>query len=116
MDTTTAAQTNRLRSTGTMAALVAVVAIFSTGCTAAEIDQFLTLLKIIATVAPLLEVAVGSPLLAVSRLIRDADERPVQWLQGLYRPDRYHYEMQLSRVGSIDAKVWVSKDLAAPFH
>mgnify|MGYP001367550457 CR=1 FL=1 len=47
MDTTTAAQTNRLRSTGTMAALVAVVAIFSTGCTAAEIDQFLTLLKII---------------------------------------------------------------------
>jgi GntR family transcriptional regulator len=69
-----------------------------------------------ATVAPLLEVAVGSPLLAVSRLIRDADERPVQWLQGLYRPDRYHYEMQLSRVGSIDAKVWVSKDLAAPFH
>jgi hypothetical protein len=47
MDTMTAAQTNRLRSTGTMAALVAVVAIFSTGCTAAEIDQFLTLLKII---------------------------------------------------------------------
>ena len=69
-----------------------------------------------ATVAPLPEVAAGSPLLAVSRLIRDADERPVQWLQGLYRPDRYHYEMQLSRVGSIDAKVWVSKDLAAPFH
>jgi len=69
-----------------------------------------------ATVAPLLDVAVGSPLLAVSRLIRDADERPVQWLQGLYRPDRYHYEMQLSRVGSIDAKVWVSKELAAPFH
>ena len=68
------------------------------------------------TVAPLLEVAVGSPLLAVSRLIRDADERPVQWLQGLYRPDRYHYEMQLSRVGSIDAKVWVSKELSAPFH
>ena len=68
------------------------------------------------TVAPLLEVAVGSPLLAVSRLIRDADERPVQWLQGLYRPDRYHYEMQLSRVGSIDAKVWVSKELTAPFH
>jgi GntR family transcriptional regulator len=51
-----------------------------------------------------------------SRLVRDADDRPVQWLQGLYRPDRYQYEMQLSRVGSIDAKVWVSTDLAAPFH
>jgi hypothetical protein len=49
-------------------------------------------------------------LLAVRRLIYDDDERPVQWLHGLYRPDRYTYEMQLSRVGSIDAKVWVSKD------
>jgi|JI9StandDraft_1071089.scaffolds.fasta_scaffold178411_2 hypothetical protein len=47
MNTTTAATTNRLRSTGSMAALAAVVAIFSTGCTAAEIDTFLTLLKII---------------------------------------------------------------------
>jgi GntR family transcriptional regulator len=45
--------------------------------------------------------------------VRDADDRPVQWLQGLYRPDRYQYEMQLSRVGNVDAKVWVSTDLAA---
>lgn len=67
-----------------------------------------------ASVAPLLEVPVGSPLLAVERLIRDADDQPVQWLQGLYRPDRYHYEMQLSRVGGIDAKLWVSSELGAP--
>lgn len=69
-----------------------------------------------AVVAPLLEVDVGSPLLAVSRLVRDADERPVQWLQGLYRPDRYQYEMQLSRVGDIDAKLWVSTGLAERIH
>jgi GntR family transcriptional regulator len=69
-----------------------------------------------ASVAALLDVAVGSALLAVDRLIFDTDDRPVQWLQGLYRPDRYHYEMQLSRVGGIDAKVWVSKELTAPFH
>ena len=31
-------------------------------------------------------------------------------------PDRYTYEMQLSRVGSIDAKVWVSKDVSAQFN
>jgi K+-transporting ATPase c subunit len=59
---------------------------------------------------------VGSALLAVRRLIYDEDERPVQWLHGLYRPDRYTYEMQLSRVGSIDAKVWVSKDVSAQFN
>jgi GntR family transcriptional regulator len=69
-----------------------------------------------ATVARALGIEVGSALLAVQRLVFDVDERPVQWLQGLYRPDRYRYEMQLSRVGAIDAKVWVSKDLSAQFH
>lgn len=67
-------------------------------------------------VARHLDTAVGSALLAVRRLIYDDQERPVQWLHGLYRPDRYEYEMQLSRVGSIDAKVWVSKELSAQFH
>ena len=63
-----------------------------------------------------LDVAVGSALLAVRRLIYDEDDKPVQWLHGLYRPDRYEYQMQLSRVGSIDAKVWVSQELSANFH
>lgn len=69
-----------------------------------------------ATIAQHLDIAVGSALLAVSRLIYDTDDRPIQWLHGLYRPDRYEYQMQLSRVGSIDAKVWVSKELSANFH
>ena len=63
-----------------------------------------------------LDVSVGSALLAVTRLVRDVDDRPVQLLQGLYRPDRYQYQLQLSRVGSIDAKVWVSEELSAQFH
>ena len=67
-------------------------------------------------VARHLEVAVGSALLAVRRLIYDDQERPIQWLHGLYRPDRYEYEMQLSRVGGIDAKVWVNKELSAQFN
>jgi GntR family transcriptional regulator len=58
-----------------------------------------------------LQVEVGSALLAVTRLVRDTSGRPVQWLHGLYRPDRYEYRMELSRVGSVDAKVWVSKAL-----
>lgn len=67
-------------------------------------------------VAPHLGIAVGSALLAVRRLIHDENGRPVQWLHGLYRPDRYEYQMQLSRVGDIDAKVWVSRELSAQFH
>jgi GntR family transcriptional regulator len=69
-----------------------------------------------AQVAPHLGVAVGSALLAVRRLIHDAQGRPVQWLHGLYRPDRYEYQMQLSHVGDVDAKVWVSRELSAQFH
>ena len=69
-----------------------------------------------ATVARQLDVAVGSALLSVSRLVLDVHDRPVQWLHGLYRPDRFQVEMQLSRVGGIDAKVWASQDLPAPFH
>jgi GntR family transcriptional regulator len=69
-----------------------------------------------AHVAAQLKVAVGSALLAVRRLIHDEDGRPVQWLHGLYRPDRYEYQMQLSRIGDIAAKVWVSREVAAQFH
>ena len=63
-----------------------------------------------------LDISVGSALLAVRRLIYDDADRPVQWLHGFYRPDRYTYEMQLSRVGGIDAKVWVSNDVSAQFN
>lgn len=69
-----------------------------------------------ATVAARLDVAAGTALLAVERLVFNTDDRPVQWLQGLYRPDRYQYRMQLSRVGGVDAKVWVSAELSAQFH
>jgi GntR family transcriptional regulator len=58
------------------------------------------------------EVPVGSALLAVRRLVFDSEDRPIQWLHGLYRPDRYEYEMKLSRVGDIDARVWVSSELS----
>lgn len=68
-----------------------------------------------ATVAQHLDVSVGAAMLAVRRLIYDENDKPVQWLHGIYRPDRYEYQMELSRVGSIDAKVWVSKDLSARF-
>lgn len=58
-----------------------------------------------AQVAHELQVAVGTALLSVRRLVHDADDRPVQLLHGQYRPDRYEYQMELSQVGSIDARI-----------
>lgn len=64
-----------------------------------------------AVVARELGVAVGTALLAVNRLVFDADDRPVQWLHGLYRPDRYEYQMEVSKVGSLDARISVKENL-----
>jgi GntR family transcriptional regulator len=60
-----------------------------------------------AVVAQELGVAIGSALLAVRRLVFDAQDRPVQWLEGLYRPDRYEYHMEVSRIGGVDARISV---------
>ncbi len=65
-----------------------------------------------AVVAAELGVAVGTALLAVRRLVFDANDRPVQWLHGLYRPDRYEYQMDVSQVGSIDARISVKESLS----
>lgn len=63
-----------------------------------------------AVVAPLLKVDVGCALLAVTRIFFDKRDRPVQFEHGLYRPDRYQYEMELSQEGDLDAKVWLSTE------
>jgi GntR family transcriptional regulator len=65
-----------------------------------------------AQVAQALDVAVGTALLAVRRLVFDAQERPVQWLHGLYRPDRYEYQMDISQVGSSKATISVKENLS----
>ena len=57
--------------------------------------------------AQYLDVAVGAPLLSVQRIVREMSGRPVQLLQGLYRPDRYEYRMELSRVGEDRARLWI---------
>ncbi|HEY6511592.1 MAG TPA: GntR family transcriptional regulator [Burkholderiaceae bacterium] len=64
-------------------------------------------------VARHLDVAVGTALLAMQRVVFDQHGQPVQWLLGLYRPDRYQVCVELARVGGVEAKVWVSKTPAA---
>jgi GntR family transcriptional regulator len=35
----------------------------------------------------------------------DLKNRPVQLLSGLYRPDRYEYAMEISKIGSVAVRV-----------
>jgi GntR family transcriptional regulator len=56
----------------------------------------------------LLEAPFGSALLSVVRLVRDIDGNPIQLLQGLYRPDRYEFQMKLNREGHENSRVWIA--------
>jgi GntR family transcriptional regulator len=58
-----------------------------------------------ARVAEALDVHIGSALLSVRRRVFDEDDKPVQWLEGLYRPDRYEYQLEVSKIGNVDARV-----------
>jgi GntR family transcriptional regulator len=57
-------------------------------------------------VACALAVPVGSPLLAISRVAYDENDRPVQVLKGLYRPDHYDYRIELSRKQAQGQGLW----------
>ena len=75
-------------------------------------QQTVTARQADATVAAQLDVAVGTALLAVFRLVMDVNGRPVQWLHGLYRPDRYEYHMEISQVGQSQATIAVKETLS----
>ncbi len=57
-------------------------------------------------VAAALKVPVGSPLIIMKRLSRDADGQPIEYFISLYRPDRFEYRMTLSRVRGGEAPHW----------
>ncbi|MDW3224320.1 MAG: GntR family transcriptional regulator [Paracoccaceae bacterium] len=57
-------------------------------------------------VAEALEVAVGSALLSLKRVVRDVDGNGVEFLSGLYRPDMFSLEMPLARVGDGVGRHW----------
>jgi GntR family transcriptional regulator len=57
--------------------------------------------------AQALDVPVGSALLSLHRLVRDANGRPVEWLHALYRPDRYEYRMHLQAHDTSGEPTWL---------
>lgn len=57
-------------------------------------------------VAEALDVAVGSALLSLKRVVRDAAGNGVEYLAGLYRPDMFRLEMPLTRVGEGAQRHW----------
>lgn len=77
------------------------------GVALGRVHQTITARQADGDVALALDVKVGSALLQVERIIFDDQNKPVQWLQGLYRPDRYVYHIDISEVGNLDARIWM---------
>ncbi len=76
------------------------------GVSVASAHQTVTAALATPDVAEALEVSVGSPLLFVQRIVRDANGQGVEHLSALYRPDLFRLEMGLARVGAGEARHW----------
>ncbi len=67
------------------------------GVVAVSADQAISAVAADARAAAALSVAPGAPLIAMRRLMFDAERRPVLHQESLYAPDRFEYRMTLSR-------------------
>lgn len=69
-------------------------------------DQTISATLADTRVAPLLKTMIGAPLLRISRIVQDSHGRPVEYIVGLYRSDRYQFRMSLDRVRGGERNTW----------
>jgi len=62
-----------------------------------------------AVVGRLLDVEIGAPLLLIVRVVRDQKDRPVEYIRALYRPDRYEYQVSMTRGTGSRLELWRPK-------
>lgn len=61
-----------------------------------------------AQVASALSIHAGAPLIEVRRVVRDAADRPVEYIRVLYRPDLYRIEMSMRRIREKEGMRWAA--------
>lgn len=83
------------------------------GCEIAEAKQTVSATSALPIAAKVLNVPVGSALLKIERTVFDETGRPVQLIEVLYRPEMYHFEMNLKRVAQDAGNKWFSVDTRA---
>jgi GntR family transcriptional regulator len=83
-----------------------------TGAVVSHAEQIITATLADSIVAPALRVAIGAALIRIKRIVYDQSDRPVEFLTGLYRPDRFQHKMSLSRVEHGKRTLW-SAELSA---
>jgi GntR family transcriptional regulator len=76
------------------------------GIVADRAEQTITATLAAPEAAAALEVEIGAPLLSLTRVVRDAGGRGVEYLAALYRPDRHRFHMELTRAGEGPDRYW----------
>ena len=77
------------------------------GLVPATAEQTLTAKAADADTASALQVPVGSPLIHMKRLSRDQSGAPLEFFESFYRPDKFEYQMTLSRSRTGEAPKWI---------
>jgi len=76
------------------------------GVTVASARQAITAVAADATLADALNVHTGATLLQVIRVVRDANDRPIEHLDVRYRPELYSLDVAMRRVKGENGMTW----------
>ena len=78
------------------------------GHTAVEAEQWITAAAAGPEAAKALNIAPGSPLLRIVRVMRDAEGKGIEALEAFYRPERFQHHMRMTRKrGRGGRDVWI---------
>jgi len=108
LDTYVPADLGRSMDQAGLGARAALTLLEEQGVKVTNAEQTITATLADTAVAEVLDISPGSPLLRIARVVFDDQSRVVEYIVGLYRPDRFEYRMLLSRVSDGGAYSWTS--------
>jgi GntR family transcriptional regulator len=82
----------------------------SAGVKLARAEQTVTAKLADAEIAKLLQTHIGAALISMQRTIYDQEDKPIEVNIGLYRPDRYEFQLVMQRPGGEPGTGWTAVD------
>ena len=83
------------------------------GFAASRAEQVISAKLADTQVAQALQMDVGAALLYVRRQVRDKNDRVVEYIQALYRPELYQYHMAMRRISRSGKSLWSAEPASA---
>lgn len=97
-----------------MSATPLLLLLEAAGVPVASATQTITATLADAAAAAALGVPAGAPLISVRRIVHDVEDRPVEVIKILYRPELYQFRMAMRRVTGKDGRTWHADEASEP--